>query len=70
MKKNVTLLVAMWKAGISQADLARAANISSEARLSRIVNNRAKPTPEEVRKMSEVLKCNLSFENESEAAHD
>ncbi len=63
MKKNLNIKTAIWICGISQADLARLANISSEARLSRIINGRIKPTEEEISRLAAVLHTRLGKED-------
>lgn len=63
MKKNLNIKTAIWICGISQADLARLANISSEARLSRIINGRIKPTEEEISRLAAALHTHLGKED-------
>lgn len=60
-RKNFKLLEAIANSGLRQVDLVRQAGLSSESRLSRIINYLVVPTEEEVRQICEVLKVDGSI---------
>lgn len=55
MRKNYQILELLSELRMTQAELARQAKISSEARLSRIIHYLVNPTKEEVQNISAVL---------------
>lgn len=61
MRKNYSLLNAISEKRMTQAELTRQAGISSEARLSRIIHYLAKPTKEEICRLSKVLEVDASL---------
>lgn len=54
-RKNTKLLEAIWASGLTQVEVVKKAGISSEARLSRIINFLLEPTEEEARKIAKLL---------------
>lgn len=58
MRKNYQILNALSEMRITQAELARQAKISSEARLSRIIHYLIKPTELEIQQIARILKIN------------
>lgn len=54
-KKNFKILKALFQENLRQSDLVRLANISSEARMSRIINCLVSPTQEEESRICSVL---------------
>lgn len=55
MRKNYKILAQLSELRITQAELARQASISSEARLSRIIHYLVYPTKDEAKRISKVL---------------
>lgn len=55
MYPNFKLANAIWKRGLTQAKLVRMAGISSESRLSRIINGYERAKPEEIQSICKVL---------------
>jgi transcriptional regulator with XRE-family HTH domain len=65
-QKNFRLLEALWDKRITQCELIKSAGLSSEARLSRIINRHVEPTVQELAKISAVLNKTpdeLGFQN-------
>jgi transcriptional regulator with XRE-family HTH domain len=54
-RTSFKLLMAIRERGLTQVDLVCLADISSEARLSRIIRNRCKPTNFEIVRLSDAL---------------
>lgn len=54
-RKNFKLIEALWENKISQCEFARKAGLSSEARLSRIINRLVEPTNNEIRDICRTL---------------
>jgi transcriptional regulator with XRE-family HTH domain len=55
MRKNYAIIKAISEKRLTQAQLARMADISSEARLSRIIHYLAEPKMEEINRLSNIL---------------
>lgn len=55
MRKNYEIIKAISEKRLTQAEVARQAMISSEARLSRIIHYLVIPKPEELERLSRVL---------------
>lgn len=55
MRKNYRILELISELRMTQAELARQASISSEARLSRIIHYLVYPTKDEAKRISKVL---------------
>lgn len=53
--KNIRILEAMWAMGLTQAVLARKANLRSESRLSRIINMLELPSQTERESITKAL---------------
>lgn len=57
--KNFYLVMLMHEKGLNQADLTQVAKISSESRLSRIINGRVIPREDELKRICDALACKL-----------
>lgn len=55
--KNFQLIQKIYEKGLSQADLVQKATLKSETRLSRIINQRIKPSKNEMKQICSILEC-------------
>ena len=54
-RKNFKLIQAIWEVGLTQCELVHLAGLTSESRLSRIINKFTDPTELEIKRICEVL---------------
>lgn len=59
-KKNFKIVEALLNHNLRQADLVKMASLTSEARLSRIINYLTEPTNEEAERICKILDLKLS----------